>query len=194
MAIPTVCLPTLTRSIAIDALTEQAKNPNSKVVYLYFDYATPQNQTAMSVARSLLKQLVSQSGDFPFDLESLYDNAVQHGTEPDIDTLILHLSLFAEKNPVYAIFDAIDECDLIHIESLLEFFSELQQSAFRLLISTRPHLQNFEDHLWGLRNLEIVADENDLKNYITIILKKEKNVNATLESKCLDLAKDVQGM
>lgn len=163
-------------------------------MYVYFDYKAQQTQTAIDVARILLKQLVSQSHNLPTDLEALYERSIRSHSNPDLTTFIQFLKTFSQDFPIYAVFDAMDECvDDCH-EPVLALLAELQNYGWRLLISCRPHLQSFQNEWKNIQLFEIMAEESDLENYILATLQKEKNSNVTLETKCLELAKGVQGM
>jgi hypothetical protein len=172
----------------------QFKDVNAKVVYLYFDYKAKQTQTATDVARTLLKQLISQSEAVLPELEGLYEQATRDNTEPDFTTLIQLLKTSSQNLHFYAVFDAMDECADGCQEGILALFAELQKSGWRLLISCRPHTQTVLEKSGGMQIFEIMANESDLKNYILARLKKENNNNAILEKKCLGLAKEVKGM
>lgn len=114
---------------------------------------------------------------------------------PSLADLIPHLTSYSQNFPVYAVFDAIDECSDGQQADMISLFSELQKSGFKLIVSGRPHVQNaITDQLHDSETLEISADQYDVQNYIRARLKKEENKNLALEEKCLDLANNVQGM
>jgi hypothetical protein len=94
----------------------------------------------------------------------------------------------------YLVFDAVDECDDGNLDSVLELFSKLQTSC-RLLISTRPHLvQSLRDQISDMHLINIHGEITDMGNYVTERLRMAKNSNLSLETLCLDLIKDVNGM
>lgn len=164
------------------------------MVYVYFDYKAQQTQTVTHVARLLLKQLLAQSHGLSPELEALYETSTQECYDPDLPTLMWHLAWYSERFPVYAVFDALDECNETQLDDMILFFTELQKISYRLLVSCRPHLQNLSNQLRDPITFEIEANEYDLRNYVTYRLEKEKNRNVALEQKCQDLVKNVQGM
>ena len=97
---------------------------------------------------------------------------------------------------IYVVLDAIDECSDMSRKEVLELIVGLQQSPnSRILISSRPHLrQILLDALKKIEVLDIYADEADLKNFITIKLRKTGIKDIKFEMRCLELAKGVQGM
>jgi hypothetical protein len=185
------------RSIAIDYLKNKFRDENVKVVYVYFDYKAERTQTRIDIVRILLKQLLSQFDTVPPELESLYtlyDESICTSTNPDITTLTRFLTLCSQISTIYAIFDAIDECSDVHQMEVLELFAHLQQSGYRLLISSRPHLHESLNQLSDRQSLEVCANESDLRNYIIARLIKEGIVSDKFKAKCLDLINDVGGM
>ena len=190
------------RSIAIDYLKNKFRDENVKVVYVYFDYKSQQDQTAFHTSGNLLKQLISQSqSKIPQDLETLYSKHIRTDTKPDQSTLNrLLASLSQEFFSIYVVFDALDECldecSFSHKQEVLELFSHLQNSRYRLLISFRPCLreQHLSDRLAGATRFEIRANESDLTNYITKRLMEEENKSVQLTDGCLKLVEAAQGM
>jgi hypothetical protein len=163
------------------------------VVYVYFDYKAQESQTRMNITRSLLKQILYRSHDIPPALERLYESSIQHNTQLELRTLDSHLTSCFQESPVYAVFDAMDECSDDYQEEMVSFFSKLQNSGCRLLISTRPHLLALRNQL-DVCAIDITANAGDLREYIIKRLKKATNKNPTLETKCLELIKKVDGM
>lgn len=164
------------------------------MVYVYFDYKAQQSQAGIHVAKSLLKQLLCRSDNIPSELESLYNESIRTSGKPDIPTFTQLLKLYAQKFSIYAIFDALDECSDDHQKELLSLFADLQKGAYRLLISSRPHLPHLRDRLGSTKTLEIGAEESDLTNYVTARLDNERHNNLHLRVKCIELMKGVQRM
>ena len=182
------------RSIAVEFLKKQLVYATAKVVYVYFDYTTSQTQQVADVARSLLKQLVAQSRDLSRELDAAYDNSIQSGCELDLSTCLQHLKRYSQVSPIYAVFDAMDECEENYQQAMFQLFAELQNCGYRIMISSRPHLWGLEVLLSNIQTFEIIADESDLRNYIISKLRLEKNNNCMLEAKCMDLVNGVNGM
>lgn len=129
--------------------------------------------------------------DIPHDVESFYEEATHSHKKIDMTTLTQLLISYSQKFCIYAIFDAIDECNEGHLQDILSLFVALETS-FKVLISTRPHLQNLRNRLSNMQIFNVSADEADLENYVNIRVKSEENNDLRLG--CLDLIKGVQGM
>lgn len=181
------------RSIAINDLESRfGADGNVQILHLYLDYKSQQSQTAVNIGLNLLKQLLSRLNEIPEELEDLYSR----GTRPDLAVCKRLLTSLNQKVPqIFAVFDAVDECHDSHQKEVLALFGDLQQSGYRLLISSRPHLlPNLRDQLTDTESIDIYADESDLKNYIKTRLREKGNKDQNLEHKCLDLTSTVQGM
>jgi hypothetical protein len=182
---------THSRSIAIDYLNERFTNANSRVVHIYFDYNFRQTQTGIDVIGNILKQLLSQVDNIPPEVECLYDESIRTGTKPNITTLSQLLTMCSQKLSIFAVFDAVDECIDAFQEELFFLFADLQKIGYKLLISTRPHI-DLRNSLSHSRDFIISANESDLQNYVLTRLKNERNDN--LKAKCLELVQGAQGM
>ncbi len=179
------------RSIAIDALTAEFQNDDVAVLPVYFDYKGQKAQTAVNIAHNLLKQLLSRMDYIPLDLQ----NSHSANTKPSLDRTRRMLSSLTDNfHTVYAIFDAIDECDVNQLNEIVALIGGLGQNC-KVLISTRPHLlQYLRNELPNANTLEISANEKVLQNYIRSRLAEKGNKDRTLEAKCLEISKGADGM
>lgn len=185
------------RSIAIDYLNSRFASEYVKVVYIYFDYTIHRTQTAAHVTTSLLKQLLSQCDQLPAGLDSLYalyDESLRTSTRPDLSTFTQLLILCAQEFSIYAVFDAMDECNEDYQADIISLFIDLQKSSCKLLISSRPHLRNLLFEIKCTRLLEVCAEESDLRAYILTRLEQKRNRCVELKHRSLQLAKSADGM
>lgn len=181
----------LPRSIAIDALTAEFQNDEVAVLHVYFDYKAQKAQTAVNIAHNLLKQLLSRLDYIPLELQ----NSHSANTKPSLDESRTMLSGLTDNfRTIYAIFDAIDECDVNQLNEIVAGIAGLGPNC-KVLISTRPHLlQHLRNELPNANTLEISANEKDLQNYIMSRLAEKGNRDRTLETKCLELSTGADGM
>lgn len=142
-----------------------------------------------------LKQVLLQLNIMPTELERLYENYLKNKIRPSHDDLIRILTYCGEDVTIYGIFDALDECTEKFQKNTMELFATLEHHGYRILISTRPHLQGqLQNTLPNSVTFAIVANESDLTNYIIARLEEEGCENPVLKEKCLNLINDVQGM
>lgn len=180
------------RSIAIDALTAaEFQNDEVAVLHVYFDYKGQKTQTAVNIAHNLLKQLLSRVDHIPLELQ----NSHSANTKPSLDTSRTMLSALTDSfHTIYAIFDAVDECDVDQLNEIVALIAGLGSNC-KVLISTRPHLlQYLRNELPDASTLEVSANKKDLQNYIMSRLAEKGNRNHTLEAKCLEISTGVDGM
>lgn len=165
------------------------------MLYAYFDYKAQQTQSSLDVSKVLLKQLLchDHSNTVPPELESLYDKSIGSGSSPDIDVICELLTSFSKDYSMYAVFDALDECSEWNRKDMLSLFTTLQKSGFRLLVSTRVHL-NIQEQLTDSIILNITADMSDLRNFISVRLDEEGTISPKLRDKCLELTSRAEGM
>jgi hypothetical protein len=182
----------------VDNLKELCSINNRKIIVsIYFDYKIQTTQTTINIAENILRQLlVGLLDTIPSELESLYDEFVKKDARPVLSDLYPILLLCIQKFPfVFAVFDALDECGDSHRREILGLISQLQKWGCRILMSSRPHLRkSLEAQLNDAFTIEISADEEDVKNYISFRLDQCGNNNPELEQKCMNLAAGVQGV
>jgi hypothetical protein len=181
------------RSISIDDLTSRVGH-DMKVLYFFFDYKSQETQTAVEVAMNLLKQLISGLDEIPDELEFLYNQ--NSSARPDLPTCIQLLNVCAAKfNSLYAVFDAMDECSDESQMEVFELIAHLQKLHCRILVSSRPHsLSTLRDELNDTQTLQILAEESDLKNYITATLSQKGKKVAEFPEEYQPLVKGADGM
>jgi hypothetical protein len=166
--------------------------------FVYFDYKGQHTQATADVIACLLKQVLTRFDDVPPEIVTFYDCHASKGERPNHDdhqsALLQFLTNHSKKFTVYAVFDALDECDELYQSELFTLFGTLQQSGYRLLGSFRPHLGHFQKVLGNPQILEVRANELDLAKYAATRLKEKGNKIPELEDQCLQLTKGVDGM
>ena len=161
------------------------------MVYIYFNYQSKETQTAVQIARTIVKQLISGVG-IPEELESLYKKSTEENTTPGMKEIIPVLELCSRRfSSRYAVFDALDECSDTHKEEILDLFVNLQKFGYKLLISGRPPLDACR--LSNVSTIEIRATDQDIETYIMKKLE-EREVRPKVRARCLELVKGVGGM
>ena len=163
------------------------------MIYVYFDYKAQHEQTGPYVARTLLKQLLYLSEGIPLALEHLYDEYIKSNTQPTVFALSEIIAWYSRTSPVFAVFDALDECADHLQKEILSLLEVLQKSRCQIMVSARPHLEGIEGQLC-VEKLRIAANPSDLKNYILSRLESERNINRSLEMGCLKLIEGASEM
>jgi len=166
------------RSLAIDHLLDSLM---IKPVYIYFYLQERQNQTAIKVVASLLKQLVLSLDHIPQEVTLTYEQSQQRG-RPDFDGMIkLFQGCAKEFSSVVVILDAFDECDEDETTRVLEMVGACLKSQIKVYITTRSHLlENVKSNVEQPFCLEIEAKNEDIEMFLTRQLDNKKVTDSKL--------------
>jgi hypothetical protein len=167
-------------------------DPKVALAYVYFDYKDRTRQTPENVVAELIKQLEFQLADSIDDtpplphIQKLYDRLNTEGKRPTLfDLQYSFLSIGAQFDDIYLVFDALDECDEQTQRSvLLPFIMGLPlkrggTKGFKLLVTARPYCADIESKLEPhAQQLPIAADVGDIELAVRakIVLAKQKRV------------------
>lgn len=106
----------------------------------------------------------------------------------------------AKTEHTYFILDGLDECDLLqHRKTLLEtlhYLAQLPQT--RLLVTSRPHIQDIAGSFHKIPQIAIVAHDEDLEKYISVRLGTSHDIDHLDEHLitriCVQIKKKANGM
>ena len=145
------------------------------MVHIYFDYKDPEGQTAESIIRCLLKQLLIPLDLVPRDLQTLYEDQRRRLCLPDNATLVrLWDRLTSKYSSVYAVFDALDECSPKARVELLNLIDKIRKPNIKILCTFRSYVQSIVlERFKDSHFLKIEAHADDIRNYLSERLKKE---------------------
>ena len=146
-----------------------AINSASPVAFFYFDYQDQANQTPASVLRCILRQLVESLPTIP---ESVTDLRVRSRDFkeplPQHECERLILDTLRESGSSYLIVDALDECDgLSNRAAFLQAIKRIRQdNSLRILITSRPHVEDVRKALESFPQITIEAKDQDIRTYL----------------------------
>lgn len=127
---------------------------------------------------SLLRQLISQGGVLPDDLETTYEESKRDSKRPSFKTLLdCFIKYSARFSKVFVLLDALDECAESEIGNIQELIQELRRSRLLIFVTARLHGENLQtglriDHLDINDSYEIRAADSDIRKYVIQRLKK----------------------
>jgi hypothetical protein len=163
------------RSLVIDELRSCYQDQDIGIAYFYCEYRDEESQTALSFARSLLRQLSSQCGLAPAVLVEFYRR-----TKNDIKDQawfvelqdVLHRVSSAFKQ-CYLVIDALDECEVNHRSGLFGVLDNFRRRVgTRVFASTRPHLSNIEQYFRDATRMNVMASGTDLETFLCRMIDK----------------------
>jgi hypothetical protein len=174
----------------IDCL-KRVKDPQKEpVLFFYFDYTDQANQTLEKVVASFLKQLLCASGYVPKEVEAVYDDYSKRGVKPDFASLSSLLDTCSVGfSTVYLILDALDEYQETRHKNLVSFLTHLKDSTeakFKVLCTTRPHLQDLADDLKAGTTFEIEPHNPDIEIYVKHRLNVDWQYDTDLQSEVIE--------
>jgi hypothetical protein len=160
------------RSIIISYLEQVFKQENVGIAYLYCAHKE-QNQTAVNLVASLLKQLIHQQQSAISDnILKLYRYHVDRDTRPSLSEysrlLYLEIGYFSK---VFIVIDALDECSE-ETGARMQLLAEVRKllPKIRLLVTSRP-ISNIEHEFKDAACLEIRASDEDVIQYLKSRIK-----------------------
>jgi hypothetical protein len=187
---------TMMSAIAIDHICKTAWNESIGVAYLFCNYKTQGDQSALSLLSALLKQLVQGQPDMATPITSIYDYHTRRNTRPSLNDIFRILqSVCSNYTAIYIVVDALDECaDRDGARSrLVNKLDELQtKSDVRLMYTSRfiPEImQKFVSHPL----LEIRASPHDVRRfvegripYLPKCIQRDDDLKRTIQDKVVE--------
>ena len=179
------------RSRAVDHLISlQSTGEIHGYAYVYFDYRQQGTQTSYYIFCSILGQLALQIPDLFSATRQLHKRCKDSKTTLALDS-IFHLIMENTVDlRIVLAFDAMDEA-LPEVRSeLLSLLTQIGNSSFRILLTSRPDVQS---KILGKKVLtvEIEAREGDLRNFIKSKLLSNDNVLNVLDDRDHDLLQQI---
>jgi len=160
-------------SLVIDTLRKQTRGQNVAVVFLYCDYQTQKDQSAVDMIGSLVRQIALRAPTIPNEIKSAFDESKQEGGQglrlPDMVKLFVEVICSIEL--VYLCVDAVDEVLRHHRSEILGALRQIIQDApnVRLFLTGRQYIRGeLDNHLTkGFNTIQVVADREDITKYLS---------------------------
>ena len=160
-------------SLVIDTLRKQTRGRNIAVIFLYCDYQTQKDQSAVNMIGSLVRQVSLRPQRIPSGIKRAFDESKQEGGDglqlPDM--VKLFVQVIGSIEVVYLCVDALDEMLTQHRLELLRALRQIIQDApnVRLFLTGRPYIRAELDKHLTKRALaiHIVADQGDITRYLS---------------------------
>jgi hypothetical protein len=143
----------------------------------------------VNIVSSFLRQLILRLECECTEIHELQKKFRFKGKRPELGDLVKALISVSRKfRRTYAIFDALDECEANERVKLLSVINQLSDAGVKIYATCRPHLRDVR-HFFTERDaccIKIVADTDDIKNFLRIRLEERTNHSSTMKAKIID--------
>jgi ankyrin repeat domain-containing protein 50 len=148
-------------------LVENGRPHGIGVAYVYCNYDDQINQTPAKLIGSLVKQLAGQLPNIP-EFFNAFSNARRMDPPTTDDCLDALKQLSSMFTRTFLVIDALDEEENSpqkHRAELIAACKEITQigSSTRLLVTSRPYLNDISNAFTDAIRLDIAASEEDLQ-------------------------------
>jgi ankyrin repeat domain-containing protein 50 len=169
------------RSLVIDYL-RKLTGKWLGVAYFYCDYRDPDQQTAVNVVASLLKQLLMLQNTLPIPVTELFERYDREKMQAQLEELECIFSLACrEFRRSYIVIDALDECDTRNRKSILGFLKKLGKWSASVLVTSRPHSQDIGRSLCPCSEIIIEASDTDIRKYLAHKIDEDDDIADLLD-------------
>ena len=155
----------------IDRLCDQAREEDIAVAWLYCDFKTQQDQTAINMMGAILKRLVGRV--IPEGIRKAFTDE----RRPLLADLMRILKTAITSSPqVFICIDALDECLPKNLPELLESLRSIVQEfpKTRIFITGRPHVgEDIQRYIPGAVAIPIRPNQDDIRNYVVMRLDRD---------------------
>jgi len=183
-------------SLVIDRLCDSARERNAVVACFYFDFAAQKDQSAATVLRSLLKQLVGGLEKIPAKIIDAFrdQKKTTGGRRLELGQVIDMLQDISLQ-PTFICIDALDECMAECRAKLLDSLQQIlhKSPSARIFMAGRLHVRDeVEKYLAGrVAVVSIIPTKDDIIRFLRAKLKEDTTPEAMDKSLEEDIIKNI---
>ena len=155
------------------------RDPETRIGYVYCDGSDWYNQTASQLLAALAKQMVARKPKIPHALDDLYEFHKREDRRPNLGQIrSLLQSLCNESKRTFLVVDALDECgSYTEREKLVSTLISLQSSSVKIIVSSRPNLEDLRRQFMQVPQIHIAATDSDIQTYVHQRLNENQDFN-----------------
>ena len=188
-------------SCVIDYLKEIPSEGKSATVYIYCDYGKLEEQTAISLAGNVTKQLLQHQDSVPERVQKIYQYHREKETRPNFgEVLEMTACSMVSLSRIFLIVDALDE--LGHTgnvrQTLIRHLRQLQDLHYLNLMTTSREIPYLALDFHQPQCMELRANPGDVRRYVeghirnlSKCVEKNASLQATIANTIVD---SVDGM
>ena len=188
-------------SHVIDHLNQYSSEWNAVVVYIYCDYRKQEEQTAVGLTGSVVKQLIQHQYSVPEKVEKMYEYHQKKETRPKLEELLeMTTYSIARLSRIFLIVDALDELGSTGKvrRSLIQNLCQLQDLHNFNLMTTSRKIPSLALDFREPCCMDLRANPGDVRKYVEghiANLSKCVEKNARLQETIADtIVESVDGM
>ena len=153
----------------IDHLKKLSGEENTATVYIYCDYGKQEDQTAISLAENVTKQLLQHQVSIPERVQKIYQYHSEKVTRPNFEEVLeMTACSMVPLSRIFLIVDALDE--LGHTgkvrQTLIRHLRQLQDLHDLNLMTTSREIPHLALELHQPQCMELRADPGDVRKYV----------------------------
>ena len=156
-------------SRVIDHLENTSSEENVAIIYIYCDYGKQKEQTALSLAESVMKQLLQYHDSIPEKVQQIYQYHLKQKTRPKLEEVLeVTASSMAPLSRIFLIVDALDELgnSAKVRQSLLQHLRQLQDPHHFNLMTTSREIPFLDREFHQPRCMDLRANPGDIRKYV----------------------------
>ncbi|KAK5203136.1 hypothetical protein LTR96_011435 [Exophiala xenobiotica] len=162
---------TMMTSIVVNHLsTEFGSDPGTGIAYLYCNFRRQEEQSAVNMLASILKQLALGRPQMAAGVERLYETHHAKQTRPSLKEVEAELHVVASAySKAFILVDALDECRIsdggrqVFISALRNLQARVRSNIF---VTSRINPQIARELGSGCIRVEIQASDDDVRRYL----------------------------
>ena len=188
-------------SRVIDHLEISSAEGSSVTVYIYCDYGKQEEQTAINLIESMMKQLLQHQDAIPEKIQQAYQDHRENGTRPRLEEVLeMTASSMAPLSQIFLIVDALDELGNTGKvrQSFIQHLRQLQDLHHFNLMTTSREIPNLVLDFQQPRCIDLRANPGDIRKYVqghignlSSCVENNANLQETIASTIVD---SVDGM
>ena len=156
-------------SRVIDHLEKISNEENTAIVYIYCDYGKQEEQTAISLAENVTKQLLQHQDSIPERVQKIHQHHRGKVTRPDFgEVLEMTACSMVSLSRIFLIVDALDELGNTGKvrQSFIQHLRQLQDLHHFNLMTTSREIPNLALDFQQPRCMDLRANPGDIRKYV----------------------------
>jgi hypothetical protein len=155
---------------------------NQPSAWYYCDYREQSSQTPANLIASLLRQFSIQTERIPKELLDFYQLYKNEPVQSHARELLEILSIVCSNfDQCFVFIDALDEVDRKHRKEFMKVIQDLKKGSLKIFVTSRPHLQDIISTFSKDVQIDVAADQSDIRRFVSRILDEDDNMQDLLD-------------